>query len=71
MVLSTTKISSFTKPGMESVCLMYWNNDEYYGVGAGASGYVNGVRYRNRAYPALPEAIAEDGHAGASRGAFD
>ena len=27
---------------------MYWNNDEYYGVGAGASGYVNGVRYRNR-----------------------
>ena len=27
---------------------MYWNNDEYYGVGAGASGYVNGVRYPNR-----------------------
>lgn len=27
---------------------MYWNNDEYYGCGAGASGYLNGVRYRNR-----------------------
>ena len=27
---------------------MYWDNAEYYGVGAGASGYLNGVRYRNR-----------------------
>ena len=26
---------------------MYWNNAEYYGLGAGASGYVNGVRYKN------------------------
>ncbi|MET3557288.1 oxygen-independent coproporphyrinogen-3 oxidase [Streptococcus rupicaprae] len=43
------EISNFTKPGMESRHnLMYWNNDEYYGCGAGASGYINGVRYRNR-----------------------
>ncbi|MBM7637070.1 radical SAM family heme chaperone HemW [Streptococcus saliviloxodontae] len=43
------EISNFTKPGMESRHnLMYWENDEYYGVGAGASGYVDGVRYRNR-----------------------
>ena len=28
--------------------LMYWDNAEYFGVGAGASGYLNGVRYRNR-----------------------
>lgn len=27
---------------------MYWNNDEYFGCGAGASGYLDGIRYRNR-----------------------
>lgn len=43
------EISNFTKPGFESRHnLMYWENAEYYGVGAGASGYLNGVRYRNR-----------------------
>ncbi|MCS4487465.1 radical SAM family heme chaperone HemW [Streptococcus sciuri] len=43
------EISNFTKPGFESRHnLMYWDNSEYYGVGAGASGYLNGVRYRNR-----------------------
>ncbi|MDU1280613.1 MAG: coproporphyrinogen III oxidase, partial [Staphylococcus epidermidis] len=26
---------------------VYWLNEEYYGFGAGASGYVNGVRYTN------------------------
>lgn len=43
------EISNFTKPGFESRHnLMYWDNIEYYGVGAGASGYLDGVRYRNR-----------------------
>lgn len=43
------EISNFTKPDFESRHnLMYWDNAEYYGVGAGASGYLNGVRYRNR-----------------------
>lgn len=43
------EISNFTKPNRESRHnLMYWDNAEYYGVGAGASGYVDGVRYRNR-----------------------
>jgi len=27
--------------------LTYWNNEEYYGFGVGASGYVNEVRYEN------------------------
>jgi putative oxygen-independent coproporphyrinogen III oxidase len=27
--------------------LTYWNNEEYYGFGLGASGYVNNVRYDN------------------------
>ena len=43
------EISNFTKPGFESRHnLMYWDNVEYYGVGAGASGYLHGIRYRNR-----------------------
>ena len=42
------EISNFSKPGFESRHnLMYWNNAEYYGIGAGASGYVDGVRYKN------------------------
>lgn len=42
------EIANFSKPGFESRHnLMYWDNAEYYGIGAGASGYVNGVRYKN------------------------
>lgn len=42
------EISNFCKPGFESRHnLMYWDNAEYYGIGAGASGYVDGVRYKN------------------------
>lgn len=43
------EIANFSRPGFESRHnLMYWDNDQYYGCGAGASGYVDGVRYRNR-----------------------
>lgn len=42
------EISNFCRPGYESRHnLMYWDNAEYYGLGAGASGYLNGIRYRN------------------------
>ena len=42
------EISNFSKQGFESRHnLMYWDNAEYYGIGAGASGYVDGVRYKN------------------------
>ena len=42
------EISNFAKPSFESKHnLCYWNQDEYYGVGAGASSYVDGVRYKN------------------------
>ncbi len=42
------EISNFSKPGLESLHnLVYWSNEEYYGFGAGAHGYVNGVRYSN------------------------
>lgn len=42
------EVSNFAKPGRQSAHnLTYWHNEEYYGIGLGASGYVNGVRYDN------------------------
>ena len=42
------EVSNFSKIGYESKHnLLYWRNKEYYGVGLGASGYLNGVRYTN------------------------
>jgi putative oxygen-independent coproporphyrinogen III oxidase len=42
------EISNFSKDGYESKHnLTYWNNLEYYGFGAGASGYIDSVRYDN------------------------
>lgn len=42
------EISNFSIPSFESKHnLVYWNNEEYYGFGLGASGYVNKVRYEN------------------------
>ncbi len=42
------EISNFAREGFESKHnLVYWNNEEYYGFGLGASGYLNNVRYTN------------------------
>lgn len=42
------EISNYAKKGYESLHnLTYWNNDYYYGFGAGAHGYVNGIRSSN------------------------
>ncbi|MCI1745605.1 radical SAM family heme chaperone HemW [Heyndrickxia oleronia] len=42
------EISNFSKENYESKHnLVYWNNEEYFGFGAGAHGYVNGVRQSN------------------------
>ena len=42
------EISNFSLKGYESSHnLSYWNNEEYYGFGLGASGYVDGFRYDN------------------------
>lgn len=59
------EISNFTRPGYESRHnLVYWDNAEYYGVGAGASGYLDGVRYRNRGpIQHYLKAISEKGQA--------
>ncbi|EOD6224068.1 radical SAM family heme chaperone HemW [Enterococcus hirae] len=43
------EISNFGLEGHESEHnLMYWNNDHYFGFGAGASGYLGNKRYRNK-----------------------
>ncbi|MBE1553699.1 radical SAM family heme chaperone HemW [Sporosarcina limicola] len=42
------EISNFAIPGHESIHnLIYWENDTYAGVGAGAHGYLDGIRYSN------------------------
>ena len=42
------EVSNFAFDGKESKHnLKYWNNEEYYGFGLGASGYIDGVRYEN------------------------
>lgn len=42
------EISNFSRKGYESKHnLIYWNNEEYYGFGAGAHGYIQGTRYSN------------------------
>ncbi|MDQ7112403.1 radical SAM family heme chaperone HemW [Staphylococcus simulans] len=42
------EISNFGQPGHESEHnKVYWMNEGYYGFGAGASGFVHGIRYSN------------------------
>jgi putative oxygen-independent coproporphyrinogen III oxidase len=42
------EISNYARPSFESRHnLTYWNNEEYYGIGAGAHSYVGGVRRAN------------------------
>lgn len=42
------EISNFAKPGFQSQHnLTYWHNENYFGFGAGASGYLGNQRYQN------------------------
>jgi len=42
------EISNFALLNKESKHnLTYWNNEEYYGFGLGAAGYIDGIRYEN------------------------
>ncbi|CAJ1003255.1 MULTISPECIES: radical SAM family heme chaperone HemW [Brevibacillus] len=56
------EISNFAKPGYESRhnCT-YWLNDEYYGLGAGAHGYVNGERHVNAGPLAVYMRMGQEG----------
>ncbi|MEN1969347.1 radical SAM family heme chaperone HemW [Lentibacillus sp. N15] len=57
------EISNFAKPGFESQHnLTYWNNNYYYGFGAGAHGYLPGKRTGNiRPLPAYVKQALLDG----------
>ncbi|MFD1018815.1 radical SAM family heme chaperone HemW [Thalassobacillus hwangdonensis] len=57
------EISNFAKPGYESKHnLTYWNNEFYYGFGAGAHGYLPGKRIINlRPLPAYVKQAEKDG----------
>ena len=59
------EISNFARPGHESVHnSSYWKNIEYYGLGAGAHGYIDGVRYANQgALKFYIDNMLEKGHA--------
>ncbi|WP_371068710.1 radical SAM family heme chaperone HemW [Sediminibacillus sp. JSM 1682029] len=61
--LAQYEISNFAKLGYESRHnLTYWNNDHYYGMGAGAHGYLPGERTVNlRPLPAYVEQALKDG----------
>ena len=42
------EVSNWCLPGRESKHnLVYWKNEQYYGVGLGASGYLGSIRYTN------------------------
>ena len=42
------EVSNFALNSYESIHnLTYWNNEEYYGFGLGAHGYIDGIRYEN------------------------
>ena len=53
------EICNFARPNREAKHnLVYWNNQEYIGLGVGACGYVEGVRYTNiRGIPPYIEAL--------------
>ncbi|TGB04251.1 radical SAM family heme chaperone HemW [Halobacillus salinus] len=57
------EISNFAKPGFESKHnLTYWNNEYYFGIGAGAHGYLPGKRTINiRPLPAYTKQAMADG----------
>ncbi|MBM7569610.1 radical SAM family heme chaperone HemW [Aquibacillus albus] len=57
------EISNFAEPGYESLHnLTYWNNDYYFGFGAGAHGYLPGKRIINlRPFPAYTQKAKKDG----------
>ncbi len=42
------EVSNFSKNGYESKHnLIYWRNEEYFGIGVGASSYIDSIRYDN------------------------
>lgn len=67
------EISNFAKPGCESRHnTLYWENGEYLGLGAGASSYLDGVRFKNFNTPSYYiERVKSGGHAVQTEEALD
>ena len=55
------EICNYAKPNREvKHNLVYWNNQEYIGLGVGACGYVDGIRYTNiKGIPPYIEALRQ------------
>ncbi|MFH1239302.1 MAG: radical SAM family heme chaperone HemW [bacterium] len=48
------EIANFARPGRQSRHNnIYWKNEEYIGIGAGATSYIDGVRYTNTRIPEM------------------
>ncbi|MCG7311809.1 MULTISPECIES: radical SAM family heme chaperone HemW [Priestia] len=62
---SQYEISNFARSGYESLHnLTYWNNNDYYGIGAGAHSYIDGIRRSNIApLKKYMQAVTETNHA--------
>lgn len=60
--MSMYEISNFAKPGKQSRHnKTYWLNQDYYGIGAGAHGYMNGRRHVNAGPLAVYTRMAMEG----------
>ncbi|HHY06602.1 MAG TPA: radical SAM family heme chaperone HemW [Clostridia bacterium] len=56
------EISNFALPGKEAIHnSLYWLNEEYLGLGVGAAGYVQGIRYVNTADLDVYQALLRQG----------
>ncbi|MDW8516127.1 radical SAM family heme chaperone HemW [Priestia flexa] len=62
---SQYEISNFARSGYESFHnLTYWDNNDYYGIGAGAHSYIDGIRRSNIApLKKYMQAVTETNHA--------
>ncbi|AQX53690.1 radical SAM family heme chaperone HemW [Priestia flexa] len=62
---SQYEISNFARSGYESLHnLTYWDNNDYYGIGAGAHSYIDGIRRSNIApLKKYMQAVTETNHA--------
>lgn len=56
------EVSNYAKPGFESRHnSVYWRNEEYLGLGAGAHSYLSGERFWNRRLPQAYVRVLQDG----------
>jgi oxygen-independent coproporphyrinogen-3 oxidase len=63
------EISNWARPGRRCAHnLLYWRNQEYIGLGAGAHSFIGGVRCSNALLPERYAALVEESASGAAAG---